>query len=358
MAKQLLLTGASGYIGGDVLVALGRLAAAGAVALTLFVRDADAVAARVRADLGLPAAVVPAGTPVDGIAVVAGTYEDRAVFGAAIRAADIVVHTGDAADSAAAAAVLAAELAGWPAGRDLLLIHTSGTAILVDPAENDRASSRVWDDVADIRAITAWPAGRPHGTIDQTILGIHRTAPGGVRTLVVAPPLVYGRGRGPGNQRSQQVPTLIGAVAALGRNAIVGSGRAIWGNVHVQDLSALYALLVRTYLEAPHRLAYNADGYYFASAGEHAWRSLTVALDAPLVRHGVVAADRTSADGTAVFSAADYRALLDRGTAVLPSFFVTNSRSRATRARALGWAPTRESLAATLDDEVRRFVGA
>lgn len=53
-----------------------------------------------------------------------------------------------------------------------------------------------------------------------------------VRTLIVGPPTIYGRGRGPTNQRSIQVPGIVDFTLKNGFAPIQAPGLTEWDNVH------------------------------------------------------------------------------------------------------------------------------
>ncbi len=60
-------------------------------------------------------------------------------------------------------------------------------------------------------------------------------------SLLIIP---IGRGRGPCSQRGCQVNELANVTLRLQKGPIIGAGQAIWNNVHIHDLSKVYALLV------------------------------------------------------------------------------------------------------------------
>ncbi|KAK7204003.1 hypothetical protein BZA70DRAFT_281264 [Myxozyma melibiosi] len=335
---ELLLTGASGYIGGAV---LDRFVKANIpnLRITAFARNksyADKIAA-IYSDYDLSVEVGEAG------------YDDP-VFSTLVSNADIIVHTGNSSDDQLSANVIAAGIKDGA-----LLIHTSGTYILTDESENDTLVTRKFDDEADIETITSWGLEHHHRDIDLKILGIHAVKPK-VNTIVVCPPLIYGNSSGPINKVSQQIPITIRIAAQAKANRCFGEGNAIWSSVHIDDLADFYLLLLTTYLRNPSELAMNELGYYFAESGEQSWKSLVSALDAPLVKYGVIDENHTSKTEKP-WSVSDLAQVLGEKSAQgLYKAFISNSGSKATRARKLGWQPKMGDVYAYLDEAVKTFV--
>lgn len=82
------------------------------------------------------------------------------------------------------------------------------------------------------------------------------------------PPLIYGRGRGPVNQRSVQVPELAKATLQRRAGLQVGKGQSIWSNVHITDISQIFGKLVGKALQGEESELWNENGLYFAENGE------------------------------------------------------------------------------------------
>ncbi|KAB8070749.1 hypothetical protein BDV29DRAFT_180340 [Aspergillus leporis] len=62
-------------------------------------------------------------------------------------------------------------------------------------------------------------------------------------------PLIYGPGTVFFNKRSIQIPTMVRGAVQARRAGVVGDGAARWGNIHVEDLTSLYELLIAKILE-------------------------------------------------------------------------------------------------------------
>lgn len=94
-----------------------------------------------------------------------------------------------------------------------------------------------------------------------------------IRTYIVMPPLVWGRGTGYFNTSSQQIPMLIRNAVAVGRSEYVAPGTSAVGHVHVLDLATLFeAVVARAVVDRV--LPSGRKGYFFAGTGRHSWKEV------------------------------------------------------------------------------------
>jgi nucleoside-diphosphate-sugar epimerase len=288
---KIFITGASGYIGGSLAAAL--LAAGHRV--SGLARSLDTAAALARL----------------GIAPVRGTLDDAEVLAEAARAADVTVNAASADHRAAAEAMVTAL-----AGTGKTFLHTSGSSIV-----GSRARGELVEKVFDEDTVfTPSPARAGRVAIDTMV---RAAACNGVRSMVIAPSLIYGRGRGL-NPHSIQVPWLIALAKKYGVAKHIGSGENRWSNVHIDDLVTLYVLAIET---AP------AAAFYFAENGENSMREVCQAISRMLGFGG-----RTQSM-TVEEAAAEW------GEGPANDTMGSNSRVRAKRARAeLRWKPKAPSL--------------
>jgi nucleoside-diphosphate-sugar epimerase len=204
------VTGATGYIGSAVVQALQAEG-----------HDVNGLARSPEAATKLEAA---------GVEVVWGSLTELSVLSRGARAADAVIHLGATGnedqgevDTAAVGAMLnAVEGTGKP------FVYTSGVWVLGNTGD------RVADEDAPLNPgeIVAWRA-EVEGTMRDA-------AAWGIRSVVVRPAVVYGRGGGtPG--------MFVSAARRKGVVRYVGDGTQRWPFVHVDDLAALYVLA----LDAP-----------------------------------------------------------------------------------------------------------
>jgi nucleoside-diphosphate-sugar epimerase len=138
-----------------------------------------------------------------------------------------------------------------------------------------------------------------------------RLADSGVRSMVIRPPLIWGRGG------SLQIPAIFRSVRVTGHACYVGRGLNVYSNVHVDDLAQLY----RSAIERG-----QPGSVYHAVAGEANFRTLAECV-----------AQVTSTTARSL-SAAEAEQVW--GPVVARTGFSTNSRSVALRSRSeLGWEP-------------------
>lgn len=287
---KIFVTGAAGYIGGSVAAAL---MGAGHRVAGLVRNDERAAQVRSR-----------------GIEPAIGTLDDGALLTRCARSADAVIHCADADHRASVAALLNALR-----GSGKTFIQTSGSGIVADGADGERSDVAHTEDTP----LEPVPARVARVALNRDILA---TAQHGVRAIVIAPTMIYGRGSG-ANPNSIQVPKMMALARQAGVAKFIGKGDNIWSNVHIQDLADLYlAALDR----AP------AGAFYYAENGECSMRQIAQAIARTL-----------GLDGTASMSQAEAAAQWGEGAARWS--FGSNSRVRAVRARReLAWTPHRPAL--------------
>ena len=288
---NIFMTGASGYIGGSV--------------AARFLEDGLKVRGLVRSQE--KASLVLA----LGIDPVVGDLDDSALLMREALAADAVVNAASADHRPAAEAMLKAL-----AGSGKAFIHTSGSSI-VGQRDEGRYAPAIYDDHTPIEPS---PARAARVALNRDILAASEN---GVRTVIIAPSLIYGAGLG-ASPDSMQVPWLIDLARRTGGARHIGPGTNVWSNVHIRDLVELYVLALE---KAP------AGAFFYAENGENAMRDVCTAISRMLGFGG----------STVDMSLAEAAGYWGEGPA--NDTMASNSRVRARRARAeLGWAPKSPSL--------------
>jgi len=251
-------------------------------------------------------------------------------------------------DHVPAATAIAKGVSHHTAEKPVWLIHTSGTGILT--VEDDRAKTygierpKEYNDWEGIDELIHLPDDAFHRNVDKIILGAGQRAPDAVKTAVVCPCTIYGPGRGPGNNKSAQVYWLTSAVLKRQKGLLVGQGKNIWHEVHVQDLSDVYLALGEAAVAGGGKATWGNKGYYFTENGSFCWGDVQrevakVAFEKKLI------------------SSPEVEPLTDEEVSELHPFKLyawgTNSRGHAIRARKLlGWNPSKPSLKETIPDIV------
>lgn len=282
---DILLTGATGYIGSAVLTSL--LDAGHAV--TAIVRSADAAAS----------------VTSQGATAIVGDVTDVDWFTSQLRAVDAAIHAAAPAegaeqfDRAVATAVVAAF-----GGTTKPYIHTGGIWAY---GNNDSITEQ---SPRNAPALVAWRAA-----VEALLLESD------VSATVLEPAVVYGRGGG--------LVTVIadGPRTESGALTLIGDGTQHWSSVHVDDVAALYRLVIELG---------SGFGYLIAANGEN-----------PTVREIGLA---VAGDGGVVASTAR-QARMRLGEAFADALLLDQQPTGA-RARELGWTPTRPSLLEELQARV------
>lgn len=281
-----LIFGATGYVGRHL---VRRLAADGPV--TGFARDekgADVVRA------------------ARGTAMI-GTLADEEAIRAALAEHDHILWVAQLLIDAEREYV--AKLLGWLAGSGKTFVMTSGTGVLSERTDGDWSENSFAEDEPFV------PRAGIAGRVETEDM-VRAAGGGGLRTIVIRPPAIWGHGGSP----------LIGeihkSVRATGAACYLGRGLNCYSNVHVDDLADLYALALA---KAP------SSALYHAVSGELNFRALAEAVAG---HWGVATRSLDYAQARTVFGPSS--------TAIM---FAASSRTRCPRARAeLGWAPQPERL--------------
>lgn len=245
------------------------------------------------------------------------------------------------ADHEAAAQALVKGIAAGSQDQPGYLIHTSGSGILtfadIERHTFGEASPKIYDDWEGIGEVTSLPDYASHRNVDKIILAAGTENESRVRTAIVAPPLIFGQGRGPSNQRSVQLPELSRYTLERKKGFQIEAGRNYWTSIHVYDLSRCYLALVEAALDHGGKATWGIEGYYFTENGDHIWGETAKIIASTAKDQGFLPSDEvvtmSSDDANQQFGAyASY-------------MWGTNSRCRSIRARKLlGWSPRERSM--------------
>ncbi|KAI2468607.1 NAD dependent epimerase/dehydratase family protein [Annulohypoxylon bovei var. microspora] len=341
-SPNILLTGATGYIGGTILSHLlnSPFTALRAATITCLLRGPDRATRLISAY----------GSRVNPI-----VYKDLDDTEATVAAAaqhDIVINTTDGWHAASSQALLRG-LAQRKAstGRDVWFIQTSGTSNI-----GDRPITKTWveqegrefDDAKD--DIYGYEKEREQKEREQkgcpypqrtTELAVVDTGLElGVKTLVIMSPTIFGFGTGLWNKLSVQIPLLASAALQNKRAVVVGDGKGTWDHVHIEDLAELYVLVVGRILEKGGKdVPTGKKGIIFSGNGRHLWLEVTQGLADVIHEKGLIADRQVQSIGISdtikiMGSKIPTEDMVELG-------FVSNSRTVSNVARGLGWKPTR-----------------
>lgn len=283
---ELFMTGATGYLG---------TAAAEALAA-----DGHRVFGLARSDDAARALEQAGHTPVRG------DLRKPASLGEPARDAEGVVHVAHAGGDDAGAVDRAAVEAMLDAmeGTAKPFLYTSGVWVVGDTGEEVADENRPLEPAELVR----WRAEFEPRVLDA--------AERDVRTVVLRPAIVYGRGGGISG-------SMVAGAEEDGAVEVVGDGRQEWSAVHVEDLADLYALALRD--GEAGRLYQAAHGPFYAVRDVALAACVAAGRDPAVVERPLEEARREMG------AVADALALTQR---------VSGARARGE----LGWSPSRPTL--------------
>ena len=289
---KIFVTGATGYIGGSV---AERLIASGHHVVGL-VRSAQSI-------------------PLledRGIESVLGNLDDPEIITKTAHEADAVIHAASADHPGSVVTLIAAlERSGKT------LICTTGSGIVADSADGEYAGSVVYTEDTHFEPV---PFRRPRVAMNRLVR--EAAIDKGIRSVVICPPMIYGKGRGL-QPDSDQLPKLIAVSKQVGAGVYFGKGLNRYSNVHIDDLVDLYLLALE---KAP------GGSFFFAENGNASFKEIAEMISRSLGLGGK----------TVSLSAEDLaRQYGDAGRYGITS----NSLVSAVNARRLGWSPKAPSLA-------------
>lgn len=192
-------------------------------------------------------------------------------------------------------------------GSGRTFLYTSGTGVLAIPARLGEWDESVFAE-DDPFPFTPTPTSVVRLRTEDMVREAGRA---GVRTFVLRPGLIWGRGA------SLQIPRIFDSAMRAGKACYIGRGLNLYSNVHVDDLAEVFALACEKG---------TSGAVYHAVAGEANFRSLAEAAGQVV---GCEARSVTYEEACGIWPPA----WVDMALAV-------NSRSRSPRTRSeLGWSP-------------------
>ncbi|KAI9371077.1 hypothetical protein BJX61DRAFT_543992 [Aspergillus egyptiacus] len=343
MPTKLFLTGITGYIGGDAFHHLSHHYPTPEFEYAALIRSEE------------KAKYVRELYPY--VRIVMGGLDDSEILAREAAWADIVLHTADSSDHVGAAKAIARGLVeGHSASRPGYWLHTGGTGILtyfdseVKKVHGEHDPKEFNDDEG-VEELVGLPAAAFHRNVDEIVLRTGTEHAESVKTAIVCPPTIYGRGRGPVSLRGRQVYELATFVLKEGYVPRIGKGLARWNNVHVYDLSRMFRCLVDVAVDPGRRgdaEVWGRKGYFLCENGEHVWGELAAEVGEQAFKLGYLK-EKPEVKELSLEEAINSPAGFEAAS------WGWNSRGRAVRGRkVLGWTPAEGSL----EEEVPMIVHA
>jgi nucleoside-diphosphate-sugar epimerase len=293
---RVFVTGATGYIGGSVAECL----IASGYQVVGLVRSAESIP--LLKDRGIESAL--------------GALDDPEIVTNAAHEADAVIHAASADHPGAVVTLIAAlERSGKT------LICTTGSGIVADSADGEYAGSVVYTEDSYFEPV---PFRRPRVAMNRLVR--EAAIDKGIRSVVICPSMIYGKGRGL-QPDSDQIPKIIALSKQVGAGVYFGKGLNRYSNVHIDDLVDLYLLALE---KAP------GGSFFFAENGDASFKEIAEMISRSLGLGGK----------TVSVSVEDVvRQYGDAGRYGVTS----NSLVRAVNAWRLGWSPKAPSIAEYLE---------
>ncbi|KAL6901050.1 hypothetical protein GGI43DRAFT_403931 [Trichoderma evansii] len=323
---KIFLTGASGYIGGDFLHLLAK--SHPQYRIRALIRDASKGEAIKKT--------------YNQVQIVPGELDNTDIIAQEARDADIVIHLA-ATGHLKSVQTIHQSLSDKPKGPiPPYYIQISGASALAVDELTDKSrvsgsgSDVIYNDFTGIESIKSLIKRYPSRAVDNYMFSVAEQN-SIVKTAVVVPPIIYGQGRGPLNQRSIQIPGLANATLKRQRGLQIGPGQSRWGNIHIADLSRIFLCLVKKAVEGDEDSnVWGTNGLYFTGVGELSFGEISKRVAA--AAHDLHLIPSSEVDE---ISGEEVDRLLPHGSVL----FGTNARCGAQRAEnILGWRPENKSL--------------
>ncbi|KAI0150755.1 NAD(P)-binding protein [Xylariaceae sp. FL1272] len=328
---KLFLTGATGYIGGSVFSELTRLHPE--YHITVLLRK--------------PPANLQ--TQYSNVNIIQGSFDDAELIASAAAGADIVIHSGDGDHENALKAIIRGLLRR---DRKSFLIKLSGTGLLYEyPNTTEylgQYNPKAYSDVEDIAELVSRPDDALHRRTDAIVLNAAAEHGHMLKTAIVCPPDIYGRGYGPGRRISYYIPWFVEAIQKLGNPFYLDAGSNMRGWVHIQDLVQIYIALVEAAAAGGGEVSWGSKGYFLAASQEFSQKEIAEATGRILHGKGLL----PSAQAQSI-SREDMAALFPYAPETGYFSFCCNSRSKPDRAaRELGYVAKGPSFWDTLETDL------
>lgn len=332
MPLKVFLTGATGYIGGEILS-------------QLFESHLDLeIYCSVRSEDKGKDLQQKTGNKIIPVVLDLDNTEEIAKQ---VAISDIIINTANV-DHVPSAKAIADALVKLKTEK--ILIHTSGTSILGDGLSPKKAVPTVYYDDESIEDINNLPAAQPHRPVDEIVLNIHNQNPL-IDTAIVCPSTIFGVSSGYGRIISQQIPYMMVLAIKNNSSLVTYDGNYIWNHVHIKDLGELYISILQK-LVNKQDIPKNREGYYFGSYRipgenilpdepsniEHTWLQVAEKVGQLLYSKRLIATPSVQhCDPEEIIKLKD-------NDPFAPYMWGTNSRSRGNNGYKIGWKPKFEAL--------------
>ncbi|KAI5371353.1 hypothetical protein CUC08_Gglean004628 [Alternaria sp. MG1] len=321
---KFLVLGAAGYIGGTVLTDLLKQYTASSITVLVRKPEQEQLFTTL------------------GVNVVSGDVADAAKLKSLASEHDVVLNFavafgGD--ETSIQALVDGLEERARETQSKPVLLHTGGSGTVMYGSGGE-AGADVWTDEQYDRWSSLPDTAFFYGGYKIVAAAALR---GTISAYIVLSPTVYGRGTGPGNKLSLQLPAYTRYAKQHGQAAYIGKGENIWGNleVHVEDLSQLTVAVAEFALRNPDKTTASAsskgwENLIYSGVDTHTWGPITKVLGDLLFARGE----------TSKPSAIE----IAEGEGILYMFGGNSFLAPSKKSKALGFRPKQKDLVSSMRD--------
>ncbi|KAL2687787.1 hypothetical protein Neosp_005356 [[Neocosmospora] mangrovei] len=273
--RRILVTGATGYVGGSVLTTLLK---SGSVpiqpsAVTALVRKKDQ--ADILATQGIKTSIFR-------------DLDDSAHLKCVAAEHDVVIHTASGFHLGSALALI--EGLGQRKiqnGGKVHYIHTSGTWNLAGPELTNKGSLTEFKEDHLLNHLRKLEEESPFSQRTTLLGAIAAAKEHGVEAHILLPPDIYGQGTGLFNKHTPQLFDLVKKATDVGYPEYIGDGLGGAGHVHISDLAELYKVMILRILQGKDAPS-GKDGLFFTETGYHNWFGVAKLIGEVGVSRGVL----------------------------------------------------------------------
>ncbi|CAG9982851.1 unnamed protein product [Clonostachys byssicola] len=355
MSLNILITGATGYIGGSVLSGLLSSEKPRFEKSRIFVAVRSERHVKTLTELGVKVALIDL---TDEASVREGVLNnDSKTFTPRIwirdlssfNAVDFIIHTASALEPAQAKNLITALGKRHNATKkDVFFIHTSGTSAWSSAFGSTYGLVKDTDPLFEKEKAIA--DSFPVRQTDVTV--IEEAEKAGVTSYIIPPPIIYGRGDGPWNKMSAMIPATINA--AISRKVVEKfPTNARTMGTHITDLTAYYLRLIEKILEGAD-LPSGKQGYYFPIAHRFSWWDVLDKIAKALQARNLVK-DSELREWPSYDAAAEGLSL---PAEVIPRLYVADNEVIGENKSLIGWEPEWDEhrFLTQMDDEIKNFL--
>ncbi|TVY81847.1 Uncharacterized protein LSUE1_G002374 [Lachnellula suecica] len=344
ISTKILLTGATGYIGGSILTQLLE-SEHGFSASNIFVLVRGEDKAKALATKGV--------NPI-----LFNSLDDFEVIKKAASEHDVIIHTASGFHTESAKAlIIGLGERNIATGKAVHYFHTSGTSNLGDqPISGTYHESRTFSDKENIYTyLKAREALQPYPQRTTDIAVVETGLSAGVPTTIIMSPTIYGLGSGDFNRLSIQGPIAMRAAIRMGQAMVIGEGKGIWDYVHVQDLVKLYELLLTKVINGE-AVPTGEAGILFSGTGRFSWAEMARGIASALVKVGAI--ENSEVKSVSIVEAAESLLGDPAATLLAELGLASNSRTSSDIAHELGWREekTEEDFKKSFSEEAKLVV--